>query len=500
MFFSVQHTLLTLMHELVPRHTQCPITNSLLSGLWISPELWYGGACLWSPALLDVLSARSPFNTLLFSDRLLILCMCFFFALCLSGLYYIIICKCTTAFQMCTEAEDVFMYCLLCFSVSPLLLLSLSLSSLSLISGLKSLDILLHPQKHTLTEWKSCYKQPKPTFCSPLCCYFALQSVSLSLSPTFFPSHNFLFLYHFITSPNHCPHVFSYYLHLLPAPISTHFYLRGRLALDVDLRRTDIQRPVPCLQHWHFCQTLMVPLNRDVWREELPVSLPSSSSNSASPPLRVRCTVAACSPITCTDTWTERANTLRLNLRRISAHMTLCVCMLKGACSQSRTSCWNAFKASLHPLIKLAPGERQRVLEVARLSFPPLPSPLLPTILLLRCLQRHPCHFSNPEAPLLLFFLNFFQSFITSPPCMLCYKNRRGKLKKKKKPQRQENAWWEYVSILTVNMMWCKVLFCSVFHWSSVLCQTACFGRPPTPPLFLLSLWGKGFFFFMFWR
>lgn len=86
------------------------------------------------------------------------------------------------------------MYCLLCFSVSPLLLLSLSLSSLSLISGLKSLDILLHPQKHTLTEWKSCYKQPKPTFCSPLCCYFALQSVSLSLSrPLFFPLTTFSF-------------------------------------------------------------------------------------------------------------------------------------------------------------------------------------------------------------------------------------------------------------------------------------------------------------------
>lgn len=283
-------------------------------------------------------------------------CVCvsfFFFFLCSVSLWFILhhylqVYYCISDVH---RSRGCFMYCLLCFSVSPLLLLSLSLSSLSLISGLKSLDILLHPQKHTLTEWKSCYKQPKPTFCSPLCCYFALQSVSLSLSrPLFFPSHNFLFLYHFITSPNHCPHVFSYYLHLLPAPISTHFCLRGRLALDVDLRRTDIQRPVPCLQHWHFCQTLMVPLNRDVWREELPVSLPSSSSNSASPPVRVRCTVAACSPITCTDTWTERANTLRLNLRRISAHMTLCVCMLKGACTQSCTSCWNAFKASLHPL------------------------------------------------------------------------------------------------------------------------------------------------------
>lgn len=92
------------------------------------------------------------------------------------------------------------------------------------------------------------------------------------------------------------------------------------------------------------------------------------------------------------------------------------------------------------PLIKLAPGERQRVLEVARLSFPPLPSPPLPTFLLLRCLQRHPCHSNNPGAPLLLFFPNAFQSFLTSPPCALCYPHRGGKLKKKKKSQRQETA------------------------------------------------------------
>lgn len=364
-----------------------------------------------------------------------ILCMCVhLFFLCSVSLWFILhhylqVYYCISDVH---RSRGCFMYCLLCFSVSPLLLLSLSLSSLSLISGLKSLDILLHPQKHTLTEWKSCYKQPKPTFCSPLCCYFALQSVSLSLSrPLFFPSHNFLFLYHFITSPNHCPHVFSYYLHLLPAPISTHFCLRGRLALDVDLRRTDIQRPVPCLQHWHFCQTLMVPLNRDVWREELPVSLPSSSSNSASPPLRVRCTVAACSPITCTDTWTERANTLRLNLCWISAHMTerMHVKRRMHTITHLLLECLQSLIAP--PLIKLAPGERQRVLEVARLSFPPLPSPLLPTFLLLRCLQRHPCHFSNPGAPLLLFFPNFFRSFITSPPCMLCYKIRGGKFEKK---------------------------------------------------------------------
>ena len=77
-----------------------------------------------------------------------------------------------------------FFTCIVCFAFLflPLLLLSLSLSSLSLISGLKSLDILLQPQKPTMTEWKSCNNQPKPTFCSPLCCYFALQSVSLSLS------------------------------------------------------------------------------------------------------------------------------------------------------------------------------------------------------------------------------------------------------------------------------------------------------------------------------
>lgn len=120
------------------------------------------------------------------------------------------------------------------------------------------------------------------------------------------------------------------------------------------------------------------------------------------------------------------------------------------------------------PLIKLAPGERQRVLEVARLSFPPLPSPLLPTFLLLRCLQRHPCHFSIPGAPLLLFFPNFFRSFITSPPYMLFYKIWGGKLKKK--AQRQETAWWECVSILTVDITWCKsaTLFCFSLIVSSV--------------------------------
>lgn len=76
-----------------------------------------------------------------------ILCMCvrifffsFFFALCLSGLYYIIICKCTTAFQMCTEAEVVL--CIVCFafpflpyyffhSVSPLSPWSLAWSHLT---------------------------------------------------------------------------------------------------------------------------------------------------------------------------------------------------------------------------------------------------------------------------------------------------------------------------------------------------------------------------------
>lgn len=86
------------------------------------------------------------------------------------------------------------------------------------------------------------------------------------------------------------------------------------LALGVDLRRTDIQRQVPCLQHWHFCQTLMAPLNTDVWREELSVSPPSSSSSSASPLLRVRCTVAGCSlimhePYSCAHIDTEKNET-----------------------------------------------------------------------------------------------------------------------------------------------------------------------------------------------
>ena len=50
-------------------------------------------------------------------------------------------------------------------------------------------------------------------------------------------------------SSNHCPRAFSFYLHP-PSPRPTPFLsVRGGLALCVDLRRSDIQRPVPCLQH-----------------------------------------------------------------------------------------------------------------------------------------------------------------------------------------------------------------------------------------------------------
>lgn len=288
-----------------------------------------------------------------------------FLSLCTS-LAYITAFSASVLHFRCAQKQRVFFLCMVCFAFLflPLLLLSLSLSSLFLISGLKSLDFLLHPQKHTLTEWKSCNNQPKPTFCSPLCCYFVLQSVSLSLSrPIFFSSQLCLFLSFSITLS--CPLItvpmFSLiiFIYSLP-PLSTHSCLQGRLALDVDLRRTDIQRPVPCLQHWHFCQTLMVPLNRDVWREELPVSLPSSSSNSASPPLGVRCTVAACSPITRTYTQTEPCAQPRSH-----SVPNFCTWICARACkkhmrtiAQLLLECLQSLIAP--PLIKLAPGERQR--------------------------------------------------------------------------------------------------------------------------------------------
>lgn len=87
----------------------------------------------------------------------------------------------------------------------------------------------------------------------------------------------------------------------------------------------------------------MVPLNRDVWREELPVSPPSSRSNSASPPLRLSCTVAACPPGTRTYTRTEPRAAAPC---QISAPMTRCNVRVESTCAQSHNCCWNAFKAS----------------------------------------------------------------------------------------------------------------------------------------------------------
>lgn len=214
----------------------------------------------------------------------------------------------------------------------------------------------------------------------PLVPYHSLLSIT---------SSNSLFLHHF--APNRCSHVFSFYLHL-PPPASP-FGLCW-LNLSVDLRRTDIQRPVPCLQHWHFCQTLMAPLNRDVWREELPVSPPSSNSSSALPPHRVRCAIAGCSSITHAQTYAHRLPELCMSIyKHIWAHLLKCSLLFAHTSvkmhmvktqqhTQSYISCWDGFKIPhCPPLIKLAHRERQRNIELeeTQLSQTRLPNPLHPS-------------------------------------------------------------------------------------------------------------------------
>lgn len=70
-FFAIMGLLLCPMHTLYSINARTRARTHAMSHpqftirLGISPELWPGGACLRSPALLDVLSVRSPFNTLL---------------------------------------------------------------------------------------------------------------------------------------------------------------------------------------------------------------------------------------------------------------------------------------------------------------------------------------------------------------------------------------------------------------------------------------------------
>lgn len=80
---------------------------------------------------------------------------------------------------------------------------------------------------------------------------------------------------------------------------------------------------------------------------------------------------------------------------------------------------------------------------------------------LLWCLQRHPCHSSNPVAQFLLFFPNAFQSSLTSSPCTALFVTNTEEEKKKR--QRQEIAWWG-VALLTISTAWCKSG--ALFHYS----------------------------------
>lgn len=92
--------------------------------------------------------------------------------------------------------------------------------------------------------------------------------------------------------------------------------------------------------------------------------------------------------------------------------------------TQSCTSCWGAFKdPSLPPSDKTGAGRDRGcrrgpgyLSHLSPINPPPSTSPTSPT-----CLQRHPCHSTNPVAPLLLlvffFVLNAFQAPLTSPSC-----------------------------------------------------------------------------------
>lgn len=225
--------------------------------------------------------------------------------------------------------------------------------------------------------------KPNILFSYPLR-YCLCPPISVSSLITFFPLFFFFIL---SCSRNQCPRAFSFSSSSALTPSHPTTSVWGRLALGVDLRRTDIQRPVPCLQHWHFCQTLMAPLNRDVWREELPVSPPSSSSSSGSPLLRVRCTVADCSTVAhagtqaqtytgtelCIHTYTHLYSNIHIYLYWwCYSHMK---CTTTHAHTQSHSSCWDAFKDPHRtPGIKLARVERQksRLLDGTWLLLPPL--------------------------------------------------------------------------------------------------------------------------------
>lgn len=111
--------------------------------------------------------------------------------------------------------------CIVCFAFLflPLLRLSLTVSPWSL-AWSHSTSCCTHTH-YTVHEWKSCNKLLKPTFCSTLLlfcpsirlpCPYHLPFLQLCLALCFSIT---------LSHPlNHCPHVFSYYLHLLPAPLS----------------------------------------------------------------------------------------------------------------------------------------------------------------------------------------------------------------------------------------------------------------------------------------
>ncbi len=215
---------------------RCPISNSLLSGPWISPELWYGGGRLRSPAVLDVLSAPLPFNYPpviwqaphgLRWDNHQCVCVCVlsrFLRVCLSA----VISVSASVSLHFTSSQKRGCFCIVCFTFLflSLLLVSLKVSPRSLArSHLTSCCTCRNT--HWQNESRATNSKSK---------HFVLFSSLLLFNPVFylsllitlFPLQLPLALsFPIILScyPNHCPRVFSFYLYLLPLPPLPHFCL-----------------------------------------------------------------------------------------------------------------------------------------------------------------------------------------------------------------------------------------------------------------------------------
>lgn len=174
-----------------------------------------------------------------------------FLSLCAS-LAYITAFSASVLHFRCAQKQRVFFFidCLLCFSLSSLIT-SLTQSLLSLLDLWP--EVTRHPAAPTEThtdKMKVLHQAAKANilfsplllFCPSICL-----PVLIAAHP---PPLNFVSFSITLSRPLITVPVFSHiiFIYSLP-PLSTHSCLQGRLALDVDLRRTDIQRPVPCLQH-----------------------------------------------------------------------------------------------------------------------------------------------------------------------------------------------------------------------------------------------------------